>query len=52
MSVILGENSLPELAASGAALVEGDLTPLMTMLGALATFDLLFEMMPGAAPKK
>ena len=50
--VILGENSLPELAASGAALVEGDLTPLMTMLGALATFDLLFEMMPGAAPKK
>ncbi len=50
--VILGETSLPDLAAEGTAQVVGDLGPLNVMLSALVEFDLLFEMMPGTAQRK
>ena len=50
--VILGETSLPDLAAEGTAQVVGDLGPLKLMLDALVEFDLLFEMMPGTAQRQ
>ncbi len=48
--VIVGATTFIDQVGTGAATVEGDVSGLQRMFGALIDFDLLFEMLPGTAP--
>jgi linear primary-alkylsulfatase len=50
--VIVGNSTFDELIEAGKGSVDGDLTGLHALFGALIDFDLLFEMMPGTAAKE
>jgi alkyl sulfatase BDS1-like metallo-beta-lactamase superfamily hydrolase len=48
--VIIGTATFIDQIATGVAKVEGDVTGIQAMFGALVEFDLLFELLPGTAP--
>jgi len=49
-SVMAGDTTFVDQIATGIATVEGDVTGIQAMFGALVEFDLLFELLPGTAP--
>ncbi|VAW04223.1 hypothetical protein MNBD_ACTINO01-373 [hydrothermal vent metagenome] len=48
--VIAGSTTFIDQITTGVATVEGDITGIQAMFGALVEFDLLFELLPGTAP--
>ena len=49
-SVMAGDTTFIDQIATGVATVEGDITGIQAVFGALVEFDLLFELLPGTSP--
>ncbi len=48
--VMVGAVTFTDQIATGVATVDGDITGVQAMFGALVEFDMLFELLPGTAP--